>query len=44
MVLKLMSKHNFHTNDNNSIKNLGGGTVLVLCMSSDDTLYLYNVP
>ena len=27
----------------NSIKNVGGVTVLVLCTSSDDGLYLYKV-
>ena len=26
-----------------SVKNVGGGTVLVLCTSSDDGLYLYEV-
>ena len=26
---------------NNSIKNVGGVMVLVLCISSDDALYLY---
>ena len=27
----------------NSVKNVGGVMVLVLCMSSDDALYLYQV-
>ena len=27
----------------NSVKNVGGVSVLVLCMSSDDNLYLYQV-
>ena len=27
----------------NSVKNVGGVTVLVLCTSSDDGLYLYKV-
>ena len=28
----------------NSVKNVGGVSVLVLCISSDDGLYLYQVP
>ena len=27
--------------EHNSVKNVGGVTVLVLCISSDDVLYLY---
>ena len=27
----------------NSVKNIGGVTVLILCASSDDALYLYQV-
>ena len=27
----------------NSVKNVGGGSVLVLCTSSDDGLYLYQI-
>ena len=27
----------------NSVKNVGGGTVLILCTSSDDGLYLYKL-
>ena len=27
----------------NSVKNVGGATVFVLCTSSDDGLYLYKV-
>ena len=29
--------------EHNSVKHVGGVTVLVLCTSSDDGLYLYNV-
>ena len=35
-ILKISKRHN-------SIKNVGGVTVLALCTSSDDALYLYHV-
>ena len=45
-VLKLLSGHNFHKKNfkgHNSVTNVGGVSVLVLCTLSDDGLYLYQV-
>ena len=39
-------KHDFHSEifkGQNFVKNVDGVTVLVLCISSDDALYLYKV-
>ena len=45
-VSKLQSGHDFHkkkSKGHNSVKDVGGVSVLVLCISSDDGLYLYQV-
>ena len=45
-VLQLMSRHDFHrkkSKGHNLVKSVGGVTVLVLCTSSADGLYLYKV-
>ena len=46
MVLKLYSRHNFHRKNSkgyNSVKYVGGVTILFLCTWSGDGLYLYKV-
>ena len=46
MVSKLLSGHDFYTEitkGNNSAKNVGGATVVNLCMSSGHALYLCQV-
>ena len=41
---RVMEQHDFHTKKflkgHNTVKNVGGVSVLVLCTSSDDGLYL----
>ena len=43
-VSELLSRHNFHgefSKGNNSIKNVDEVKVLILCILSDDALYVY---
>ena len=40
-VSKLESEYDFHKKGHNSIKNVGGVSVLILCTSSDNGLHLY---
>ena len=43
---ELLREHDFHTEiykGHNSVKTVNGVTVLILCILSDDALYLYQV-
>ena len=45
-VSELLSRHDFHSEifkGHNSVKNVDGVMVLVVCMSFDGALYLYQV-
>ena len=41
--IKVIEQTRFFSKGHNSVKYVGGVTVLVLCTSSDDGLYLYQV-
>ena len=44
--IKVIQNHGFHqkfSKGHNSVRNVGGVTVLLLCTLSDDGLYLYQV-